>query len=115
MFATAARDGVALLPLSGYRSIARQAAIIRQRLAAGETLAGILQLVAAPGCSEHHTGCALDIGSPDDPKLDVHFAKTREFRWLKQHGSDFGFYLSYPRKNAHGIAYEPWHWCWKNR
>ena len=109
----ARRDGIELLPLSGYRSVVRQAALIRQRLADGQTLAEILRLVAAPGCSEHHTGRALDIGSPDDPKLDVHFAKTREFRWLKRHAVEFRFFLSYPRKNAHGIAYEPWHWCWK--
>ena len=28
---------------------------------------------------------------------------------------DFGFALSYPRGNRHGIAYEPWHWCWSER
>ena len=112
MRAAAARDGVELLPLSGFRSVARQAAIIRGRLADGQTLAGILQLVAAPGCSEHHTGRALDIGSPGNAKLDVHFARTREFRWLIKHSRTFGFCLSYPRKNPHGIVYEPWQWCW---
>lgn len=110
----AARDSVELLALSGFRSVARQAAIIRQRLAEGQTLTGILKLVAAPGCSEHHTGRALDLGSPANPKLDAHFARTREFRWLKKHAADYGFRLSYLPKNPHGIAYEPWHWCWKS-
>src|ERR1019366_4118331 len=32
----AARNGIELLPLSGFRSVARQAAIIRQRLANGQ-------------------------------------------------------------------------------
>lgn len=109
----AAQDGIELLPLSGFRSVARQAAIIRQRLAEGQTLTGILKLVAAPGCSEHHTGRALDLGSPGNAKLDVYFAKTREFCWLCRHAPSFGFSLSYPRQNPHGIAYEPWHWCWK--
>ncbi|HET7535790.1 MAG TPA: M15 family metallopeptidase [Candidatus Didemnitutus sp.] len=112
MQAAAARDGVTLLPLSAYRSVARQAKIVRRKLAAGETIADILRLVAAPGCSEHHTGRALDLGSPDDPELDVDFEKTAEFRWLRRRAAKFGFRLSYPRKNRHGIAYEPWHWCW---
>lgn len=113
MRTVAARDGVQLLPLSAFRSIARQTAIIRTKLAAGEKISDILRLVAAPGCSEHHTGRALDIGSPDEHELDEHFAKTAEFRWLKRHAAEFGFHLSYPRRNPHRIAYEPWHWCWQ--
>lgn len=112
MVAAAARDGVALLPISGYRSVARQGRIIHRKLAAGQPIGDILKLVAAPGCSEHHTGRAIDIGSPEDCELDEHFARTAEFRWLRRHAVRFGFRLSYPRGNAHGIAYEPWHWCW---
>lgn len=115
MSAAAARDGVQLLPLSAFRSVARQTAIIRTKLAGGEEITDILRLVAAPGCSEHHTGRALDIGSPVEQKLDEHFAKTAEFRWLKRHATEFGFHLSYPRRNPHRIGYEPWHWCWRAR
>ena len=25
----------------------------------------------------------------------------------------YGFVMSYPRDNPHGIVYEPWHWCWR--
>ena len=112
MRAAAARDDVQLLPLSAFRSVARQTAIIRTKLAAGEKIADILRLVAAPGCSEHHTGRAIDIGSPNELELDEHFAKTADFRWLKRHAAEFGFHLSYPRRNPHRIGYEPWHWCW---
>lgn len=113
MVAAAAVDGVTLLPISGHRSVARQARLIRRKLAAGQNIADILRLVAAPGCSEHHTGRAIDVGSPEDCALDEDFAKTAEFRWLNKHAARFGFHLSYPRKNAHGIGYEPWHWCWQ--
>jgi zinc D-Ala-D-Ala carboxypeptidase len=112
MRAAAARDGIVLLPLSGFRSVARQRAIIREKLADGQRIANILRLVAAPGYSEHHTGRALDLGSPDDLALDEDFARTAAFRWLRRHAAKFGFRLSYPRRNPHGIAYEPWHWCW---
>ena len=113
MVGAAARDGVALRPISGYRSVARQNRIIRRKLAAGERIGDILRLVAAPGCSEHHTGRAIDVGSPEHCALDEDFAKTAEYRWLKRHATRFGFRLSYPRNNPHGIAYEPWHWCWR--
>ncbi|MBS0661739.1 MAG: D-alanyl-D-alanine carboxypeptidase family protein [Verrucomicrobia bacterium] len=112
MCRAAERDGVHLLPLSGYRSVRRQARIIRAKLAAGESIIRILRLVAAPGCSEHHTGRAVDVGSPANLHLDAGFGRTREFRWLLRHGQSFGFSLSYSRNNHHGIGYEPWHWCW---
>ncbi len=115
MRAAAAHAGVTLLPLSGFRSVQRQTQNIRRKLAAGQAIGDILRLVAAPGCSEHHSGRALDIGSPDDVGLDEKFGRTRAFRWLSRQASDFGFHLSYPRRNPHGIGYEPWHWCWQPR
>lgn len=113
MSAAATADGVTLLPLSAFRSVARQTLIIRRKLARGQRIADILRVSAVPGCSEHHTGRALDLGSPNHLRLEASFARTREFRWLKRHASDFGFHLSYPRNNRQGIAYEPWHWCWQ--
>lgn len=108
----AAHEGIRLLPLSAHRSVARQAGIIRRKLAAGESIERILRVVAVPGCSEHHTGCALDLGSPQAMRLDAKFGRTREFRWLRRHARRYGFVLSYPRNNPQGIVYEPWHWCW---
>lgn len=114
MQAAAAQDGVALQPISGFRSVARQTKIIREKLAAGKNIRVILRFIAAPGCSEHHTGRALDIGAPGEMDMDERFARTAEFRWLQKHAGHFGFHLSYPRKNPHGIGYEPWHWCWRS-
>jgi D-alanyl-D-alanine carboxypeptidase len=112
MRAAAADDDIILVPLSAFRSVRRQTKIIREHLANGRPLDDILRFVAAPGCSEHHTGRALDIGSPEYIELDEHFARTAAFRWLKRHAHEFGFRLSYPARNPHGIGYEPWHWCW---
>ncbi len=112
MRAAAAQDGIVLLPLSGFRSVARQTVLIRAKLAAGQSLESILQLVAAPGFSEHHTGYALDIGSPEDMRLAEKFDRTAAFRWLRRQAGKFGFRLTFPRVNPHGIAFEPWHWCW---
>jgi zinc D-Ala-D-Ala carboxypeptidase len=108
----AMRDDIELFPLSGFRSIVRQTEIFRGKLAAGLALNEILRYVAAPGFSEHHTGRALDIGSPEHTELDEAFAETSAFRWLQENAPSFGFTLSYPRANPHGIGFEPWHWCW---
>lgn len=112
MAAAAEADGVTLLPLSAFRSVARQARIIRRKLARGATMAEILRVNAVPGCSEHHSGRALDLGAPGHLELEPTFARTPAFRWLRRHAARFGFRLSYPRHNRQGIAYEPWHWCW---
>lgn len=113
MRAAAAADGATLLPLSAFRSVSRQTTIIRRKLAAGQSINAILRVSAVPGCSEHHTGRALDFGTPDHLKLEATFGRTKEFRWLQRHAPEFGFHLSYPRNNRQGIAYEPWHWCWR--
>jgi D-alanyl-D-alanine carboxypeptidase len=112
MRAAAAHDDIELVPISGFRSIARQAVIIREKLAAGQSIDAILRYVAAPGFSEHHTGRALDIGSPENLTLEEEFDHTPAYQWLAQHAGDFGFTLTYPRDNPHAIGYEPWHWCW---
>ena len=111
----AARDSITLLPLSGFRSVRRQAQNIRRKLAAGESIASILRFVAAPGYSEHHTGRALDIGSPDSLEIDARFGRTAAFRWLRRHAGQYGFQMTFPRGNRHGIGYEPWHWCWTRK
>ncbi len=112
MRAAARADGLALRALSGFRSVRRQAGIIRRKLARGDPLPEILRSVAAPGYSEHHTGRALDVGDDATPPLDAAFASTRAFAWLVRHAARFGFRLSYPRHNAAGFVFEPWHWCW---
>jgi D-alanyl-D-alanine carboxypeptidase len=106
----ASGEGITLLAISGFRSIERQAEIIQRKLKAGETIDAVLKSVAAPGYSEHHSGCAIDIGVPDEEPLTEGFAMTAGFHWLQGHAGDFGFRLSYPRHNDHGMTFEPWHW-----
>jgi D-alanyl-D-alanine carboxypeptidase len=107
----AASDGITLVAVSGYRSILRQREIIDRKLSEGQALDSILRVVAAPGYSEHHTGRAVDLAIPENPTLTEEFALTPAFGWLEARAREFGFSLSYPRGNPHGIAYEPWHWC----
>lgn len=108
--AAAADDGIKLLMVSAFRSVEYQAAIIRNKLEQGQSLAHILTVNAPPGYSEHHSGCAIDIGSPDCPGLGEAFENTDAYHWLSVHADQWGFLLSFPRDNRHGYVYEPWHW-----
>jgi D-alanyl-D-alanine carboxypeptidase len=113
--AAARDDGVTVYLASAYRSVARQIEIIRAKLDAGMPIDEILTLCAAPGYSEHHTGRAVDIACPGSPALEVEFEHTDAYQWLDCHAARFGFSLSYPRGNAAGYVYEPWHWCFHER
>ncbi len=115
MVAASRDDGVALEAISGFRSHAYQLGIFHRKLARGQTIEQILHVNAAPGYSEHHGGNAVDIGTPGEPAAEESFEATPAFAWLQQYAGHFGFHLSYPRDNPHGITYEPWHWCWKSR
>ncbi|MGV8941217.1 MAG: M15 family metallopeptidase [Lysobacter sp.] len=108
----ARRDEVMLEAISGYRSHDYQLGIFERKLARGQSVADILTVNAAPGYSEHHSGRALDIGTPNEPPAETSFEDTRAFAWLSENAIGYGFHMSYPRDNPNGIVYEPWHWCW---
>lgn len=110
MTLAAARDGVILRAVSGFRSFDYQRRLLRRKLDRGLPLASVLRVNALPGYSEHHSGLALDFTTPGVPAADVSFARTPAYDWLVRHAGDYGFALSYPAGNAQGIAFEPWHW-----
>jgi D-alanyl-D-alanine carboxypeptidase len=110
MRAGAARENVVLDAISAYRSHDYQLGIFRRKLARGQSVAEILRVNAAPGFSEHHGGEVLDISTPGEPAAEESFEATPAFAWLQRRANDYGFELSYPRGNPHGIDYEPWHW-----
>ena len=111
----AAADGVILHLVSAYRSVEYQTELIQARLSAGTAIADILRGSACPGYSEHHTGRAMDIDTPDNPGLGESFELTAAFAWLHAQGGAQGFTMSFARDNAAGYIYEPWHWLWSPR
>ena len=106
----AARDGILLDAISGYRSHDYQLGIFERKRARGIAVPDILTVNAAPGYSEHHSGRALDIGTPGEPPAEESFERTAAFAWLQAQAGAHGFVMSYPRDNPNGIVYEPWHW-----
>ena len=112
MHAAAQREGIEIQVVSAFRGAAYQLDLLRRKLARGQSIKQILRVSAAPGYSEHHTGRALDVTTPGFAPLEEEFERSTAFAWLQANAARFGFRLSYPRGNPHGIAYEPWHWCW---
>jgi D-alanyl-D-alanine carboxypeptidase len=113
MVVAAANDQIQLLIVSGFRGIDYQADLIRKKIAAGQLIASILEVNAAPGFSEHHTGNAVDIATPGSRPLTEDFENTEAFQWLQREAGVFGFSMTYPKDNPWGITYEPWHWSLK--
>ena len=115
MFDAAAREGIYLTPLSGYRSYELQERNYNRKVAYYEDLgyskkeAKVLaaQAIMPPGSSEHNLGYAMDIMS-----VEEYFENTAQFRWLKKNAADYGFILRYPKGKEHitKVMYEPWHW-----
>ncbi len=106
----AAADEIRLQMVSAFRSPEYQRDIFLNKLGRGQSISEILAVNAAPGYSEHHTGLAIDLSCPGFPHLSEEFETSPAFHWLLEKAGDFGFRLSFPRANPHGVMYEPWHW-----
>lgn len=105
MRSAAAKDGVNLYIVSGYRSYDTQKRIYNNYVAKdGKALADTYS--ARPGTSEHQTGLAMDLNS-----LSSSFGNTREGKWLEKNCHKYGFIIRYPKgkQNVTGYVYEPWH------
>ena len=112
MVSAAAADGVRIIPISGFRSVAYQRGLWKKAISRQGSEKAAARWVAPPGHSEHHTGWTLDLGDGDEPKTDVEtsFEKTKAFAWLTANASRFHFENSFPKNNPQGVSYEPWHW-----
>jgi zinc D-Ala-D-Ala carboxypeptidase len=113
MVDAAQADGVSLVPISGFRSIADQTQLFfevsAERVQSATTRSDVS---APPGYSEHHTGYVADIGDGDQPdtNLSQSFDQTAAFRWLSQNAPRFNFEMSFQKNNPDKVSYEPWHW-----
>lgn len=101
-----------IVPVSGWRSRAEQEEIWNDSiLKNGQEFTE--KYVAAPGCSEHQTGLAIDLGlkqevidfiCPDFPYSGI----CQTFREM---AAGYGFVERYPKgkETVTGIGHEPWH------
>jgi hypothetical protein len=110
---------------SGYRSPGRQAYLVFYYLTSSSdySLKENAKWIAMPGYSEHGNPInnAIDftnengINGFSDGQSAKDFESLPEFEWLMKNANRFNFYLSYPRENKYGAAFEPWHWHWEEK
>jgi len=129
-------DGISLSLTSGYRLVADQAELFKQRFIQNSTvfggpfsdeqiatgladaaLAETLKTTSIPGKSKHHSGFTVDIGDGSVNSKIVAFADTKAYEWLAQYNflnaKRFGFVPSYPAGVAQiGPNPEPWEYVW---
>ncbi len=115
MYNAAAKDGIYLTTVSGYRSYSRQKTnfenkiqkYVNQGYSKVKATQEAATIILPPGTSEHNAGLAMDIIS-----LEQSFENTKAFRWLSENAADYGFILRYPKDKeaVTEIIYEPWHW-----
>jgi hypothetical protein len=108
---------------SGYRSPGRQAYLFFYYLTTSSdySLKENAKWIAMPGYSEHGNPInnAIDFTSENgingfsDNQTASDFEALPEFDWLMKNANQFNFYLSYPKDNPYGVAFEPWHWHWE--
>ncbi|PKM71884.1 MAG: peptidase M15 [Firmicutes bacterium HGW-Firmicutes-16] len=101
-----------IVAVSGWRSKSEQTRIYKDSMAEnGRDFTK--KHIALPGCSEHHTGLAIDLA---ENKPDIDFIRP-EFPYngichrFREKASNFGFVERYPEGKEYitGIAWEPWH------
>jgi len=124
MISAAKKDGVSLVIISGFRTYQGQTTLFNNKVnkylnqgysrEKAKELAA--QYVAPPGTSEHLTGLAVDLISPDwysyNSDLNSNFENTKQFKWLYENCAEYGFVLRYPKDKVDitGYSYEPWHY-----
>lgn len=108
MLADAAKDGIDLRVLSGYRSFDYQMTLKSQyKVIYGAGTAN--QFAAEQGYSEHQLGTAVDFTTSVLKSAEIAFDLTPAYVWLVKNAHEYGFVLSYPKGNTY-YQYEPWHW-----
>lgn len=74
----------------------------------------ILEYSSMPSTSRHHWGTDIDINNFTNEYFEKGKGK-KEYDWLKNNASTFGFYQPYTKKGAerpHGYNEEKWHWSY---
>lgn len=107
--------GLEIALLNSYRTLEKQQAAFDHYLHKFG-LAYAEKYAARPGCSEHHTGFAIDVSFWQEGKLTHSAQELLElddlFKIVQAKLPQYGFILRYPRgkEEITKINYEPWHY-----
>lgn len=130
MIDAAANDGVQLQVISATRNFERQSKIWAAKWRGERTLSNginlaqttmsdsakarmILLYSSMPGTSRHHWGTDVDLNNLNNSYFDSGRGQ-REYAWLQQHATEYGFFQPYTSKSQGRSGYEEerWHWSY---
>lgn len=115
LYEAARAAGQPLAVTSSYRSFQDQV-VTYQYWVGISGYAGADTYSARPGYSEHQTGLAVDLASPDGCALSC-FGATSQYKWLQANAAAYGFIQRY--HNGHeattGYSAEEWHYRYVGR
>ncbi len=98
--------------VSGWRSFQEQEQIWNDTLRE-QGLSFTKKYVAAPGCSEHQTGLAVDLGQKQKTIdfIRPYFPYSGICQKFRSKAAEYGFIERYPaeKEAITGISHEPWH------
>ncbi len=110
LYNAAKADGMNLIITTSYRGYGFQSTLynnyVRQD---GQESADTYS--ARPGYSEHHTGLAVDLSTPNLTNAFIEFVYTDEYKWMKENSYKYGFIQRYTDENQYITGYQPeaWH------
>lgn len=126
----AAKEGISLPVLSGFRSFYHQSLIWEAKWTGKRKVEGknlkitapdplqraktILRYSSMPGTSRHHWGTDIDIYSLNNAAFDKGEG-LKVYNWLTEHAGRFGFCQVYSKKGKdrpNGYEEEKWHWSY---
>jgi zinc D-Ala-D-Ala carboxypeptidase len=130
MHNAAKEEGIELIIISAFRDFNHQKRIWDNKWTGQQVLSGniyatdisnpvyrareILRFSAMPGTSRHHWGTDIDLNSLNNRYFESGTGK-REYEWLVENASKFGFCQPYTPKDAgreSGYEEEKWHWSY---
>lgn len=97
--------------VAGHRTIEVQQQLYNESVAVNGA-AQTAKFVALPGCSEHHTGLAVDLSIYHiDSGTSEEFDGSGDYVWLLDNAWRYGFIVRYSniKTDITGIGNEPWH------
>ncbi|WP_339684479.1 M15 family metallopeptidase [uncultured Nonlabens sp.] len=130
MKTAAAKEGIQLRVVSGYRSFTRQTQIWNRKYKKYESQGlepdaifdKIVEYSTVPGTSRHHWGTDIDLIDANatysgDVLVPSKFHGTGPFcklkDWMEKHSSAYDFEIVYTmNENRTGFKYEPWHYSY---
>ena len=108
-------NGASLWIASAYRDVETQERLLEQDIRKYENWGydreeaeeRAQNMIALPGCSEHHTGLVVDFNT-----VTFDFEYTKEYAWLTEYAAEYGFIQRYTKEKEDitGIGEEVWHY-----